>query len=154
VGTDEFASAVIERLGKISKTLGQAHYPRKRLNVTPAKPIHEPVQELVGVDVFVQARLKPHELAEQIKAVAIAPLELVMITNRGVQVWPQGAPETYCTDHWRCRIKAEADHVGELDNRQVLTLLNSLDLAGVDFVKTEHLYNFDGQPGFSMGQGQ
>ncbi len=154
VGTDDFASAVIERLGKTSTTLGEAHYPRKRLDVTPAKPAHQPEQELVGVDVFVQARLAPQELAEQIKRVDAAPLELMMITNRGVQVWPQGAPETYCTDHWRCRFKAEADHVGELDNRQVLNLLNSLDLAGIEFVKTEHLYNFDGQPGFSMGQGQ
>ena len=106
------------------------------------------------MDVFVQARVKPDELAAQINSLEIAPLELQMITNRGVQVWPNGAPETYCTDHWRCRFKADPDHVGELDNSQVLTLLNRLDLAGVDFVKTEHLYNFDGKPGFSMGQGQ
>ena len=26
--------------------------------------------------------------------------------------------------------------------------------AGIDFVKTEHLYTFDGVPGFSLGQGQ
>ena len=154
VGTDEFAAAVIERLGRTSKTLGQAHYPRKRLEVTPAKPVHEPEQELVGIDVFVQARLSPQALASQIKALDTLPLELMMITNRGVQVWPQGAPETYCTDHWRCRFKAEADSVGGLDNRQLLALLDRLDLAGIDFVKTEHLYNFDGQPGFSMGQGQ
>jgi isocitrate dehydrogenase len=26
--------------------------------------------------------------------------------------------------------------------------------AGFDFVKTENLYNFDGEPGFTLGQGQ
>jgi isocitrate dehydrogenase len=154
VGTDEFATAVIERLGKVSHTLGRAHYPRKRLNVTPVQPAHQPLQELVGVDVFVQSRVKADELASRICSTGSAPFELQMITNRGVQVWPNGAPEIYCTDHWRCRFKADADHVGEFENRQVLALLNQLDLAGVDFVKTEHLFNFDGKPGFSMGQGQ
>ena len=30
-----------------------------------------------------------------------------MITNRGTKVWPDGAPETFCTDHWRCRFTAD-----------------------------------------------
>jgi isocitrate dehydrogenase len=29
-----------------------------------------------------------------------------------------------------------------------------LDRSGIDYVKTEHLYTFDGKPGYSMGQGQ
>jgi isocitrate dehydrogenase len=33
-------------------------------------------------------------------------------------------------------------------------LLRLLAGRGVDFVKTEHLYTFDGGPGFSLGQGQ
>lgn len=36
----------------------------------------------------------------------------------------------------------------------ILELLGRLHRAGVDFVKTEHLYTFDGVPGFSLGQGQ
>ena len=34
-------------------------------------------------------------------------LKLQMITNRGVKVYPNGNPHTFCTDHWRCRFKFE-----------------------------------------------
>ena len=30
-------------------------------------------------------------------------LSLEMIANRGVKVWPDGSPETFCTDDFRCR---------------------------------------------------
>ena len=80
-------------------------------------------------------------------------LRLTMISNRGVKVWPEGMPETFCTDHWRCRFESAAP--GEAVTRsQVLSLLMRIGNAGFDFVKTEHLYTFDGVTGFSLGQGQ
>ncbi|MEM8885192.1 MAG: NADP-dependent isocitrate dehydrogenase, partial [Planctomycetota bacterium] len=80
-------------------------------------------------------------------------LQLQMITNRGVKVWPDGFPETFHTDHWRCRFqpKEEGRTVAHAD---VVTLLARLADAGADFIKTEHLCTFDGTPGFSLGQGQ
>jgi len=36
----------------------------------------------------------------------------------------------------------------------VVELLQKLTNDGVDFVKTEHLFTFDGEPGYSLGQGQ
>ena len=78
-------------------------------------------------------------------------LELVMITNRGTKVWPEGLSETFCTDHWRCRFTARN---GGVSQDQVISLLKRVDEAGLNFVKTEHLYLFDGQPGYSLGQGQ
>ena len=45
----------------------------------------------------------PDILAENLKKAEGDGLELLMITNRGVKVWPEGLPETFCTDHWRCR---------------------------------------------------
>lgn len=36
----------------------------------------------------------------------------------------------------------------------VIDLLRRLAATGVDFIKTEHLYLFDGQAGFSLGPGQ
>jgi isocitrate dehydrogenase len=76
-----------------------------------------------------------------------------MISNRGVKVWPQGMPETFCTDHWRCRFLADGAG-GTATPAQVLALLGRVAAAGLEFVKTEHLYTFDGVPGFSLGQGQ
>jgi isocitrate dehydrogenase len=67
-----------------------------------------------------------------------------------VKVWPQGLPETFKTDHWRCRFMGE----GVRKNSDVVDLLSRIEGAGIDFVKTEQLYEFDGKPGYSLGQGQ
>lgn len=76
-----------------------------------------------------------------------------MITNRGVKVWPRGLPETFLTDHWRCRFQPEGEN-REITHRDVIELLTGLEAAGIDFIKTEHLCAFDGVPAFSLGQGQ
>jgi isocitrate dehydrogenase len=89
----------------------------------------------------------------QLKASNTAALQLQMITNRGVKVWPGGFPETFCTDHWRCRFVA-ATAGGEIAQRDIVTLLGALTEAGVDVIKTENLGTFDGVKGFGLGQGR
>ncbi|MCB0055374.1 MAG: hypothetical protein KDE45_00025, partial [Caldilineaceae bacterium] len=74
------------------------------------------------------------------------------ITNRGVKVWPNGLPETFKTDHWRCRFQKRDG--APVERRQVVALLGRLVDRGVDVIKTENLYTFDGVQGFSLGQGQ
>jgi len=77
---------------------------------------------------------------------------LQLITNRGVKVWPNGLPETFCTDHWRARFQSAEP--GATSRGDVLDLLHRLDKAGLDFIKTEGLYRFDGELGYSLAQGQ
>jgi isocitrate dehydrogenase len=149
VGTQAFADAVIARLGKEPETLTPVRYPSQpRTMKVEASP--RPAQEkaVVGVDVFVQHRGTPEALAAQLPSTD--RLSLQMITNRGVKVWPQGQPDTFCTDHWRCRYLA-SDPIGHAD---ILALMHRLCQAEIDFVKTEHLCTFDGKPGYSLGQGQ
>jgi isocitrate dehydrogenase len=75
-----------------------------------------------------------------------------MMSNRGVKVWPGGHAETFCSDHWRCRfLSGKSD--GSLSHDQIVALLNRVASAGFDFIKTENLYNFDGERGFSLDQG-
>ena len=75
-----------------------------------------------------------------------------MITNRGVKVFPDGLPENFCTDHWWCRfVRSDG---GPTDSSEVLDLLGGLDSGGYDVVKTEHLYTFDGERAYSLGQGE
>ena len=76
-----------------------------------------------------------------------------MITNRGVKVWPQGFPETFCTDHWRCRFVAKEDG-GTIGHEVIVELLSRLTRAGIDVIKTETLCTFDGERGYALGQGQ
>ena len=108
---------------------------------------------MVGVDVFVDDTDKdPEEVAKRLKAIEANDLELLMITNRGVKVWPNGFDETYCTNHWRCRFMLKDNSaIGKADILAVLT--NALKV-NVDVIKTENLYEFDGKTGYSLGQGQ
>lgn len=153
VGTRAFADAVIARLGQKPKHLPVADLSQAR-PIALHRPVRQPPAEkrLVGVDVFVQSALSPDALAEQLTAAADGLVELQMITNRGVKVWPQGMPETFCTDHWRCRFQPRPGK--QFNKAMQLDLLSRLNMAGIDWVKTEQLYLFDGEPGFSMGQGQ
>jgi isocitrate dehydrogenase len=117
--------------------------------------IHPPAKkELIGVDVFLHHHDRDAEaLGNTLQQVNGGGVKLVMISNRGQKVWPQGLPETFCTDHWRCRFMAEAE--GTLvTHGQVIELLQRVAAAGFDFIKTENLYVFDGEKGFSLGQGQ
>lgn len=163
VGTQGFARAVIERLGKLPRKLkpvevGEVSDPI-RIELKPTTPINK---ELVGIDVFIdwdEAKRDPNVLGEQLQAVAGTDLQLKMITNRGVKVFPNGLPETFCTDHWRCRFVAQ-DYQGRdtggvpVAYRQILDLMERLHQTGLNFIKTENLYEMDGRRAYSLGQGE
>jgi isocitrate dehydrogenase len=154
VGTQEFAAEVIARLGQRPATLRAADYAQKpKMKLPTWKPRPPAKKELVGIDVFVAAQgIAPDALATSLKKHVADGYELAMITNRGVKVWPQGLPETFLTDHWRCRFMAKPGTL--LSHEAIAELLGRLAGAGIDFIKTEHLCTFDGEPGYSLGQGQ
>ncbi|WP_205478407.1 NADP-dependent isocitrate dehydrogenase [Sphingomonas arenae] len=153
VGTRAFADAVIARLGEEPRRFKPVRASSAVVPVYAPKPAPKADKQMVGVDVFVHFDGTTDALVQRVEAAAGNPLlRLQMITNRGVKVWPNGLPETSCTDHWRCRFICRE---GACFNRvMMLELLRHLHYAGVDFVKTEGLYTFDGEPGFSLGQGQ
>ncbi len=156
VGTRAFAGAVIERLGQAPEQLERVAYQRgASLPVAAPAPRPRAAKERRGVDVFVAwdaAARDPEILASELRrAEADNGLRLVMITNRGQKVWPNGAPETFCTDHWRCRFERAS---GAVQAREVFELLGRIDEVGHDVIKTEHLFTFDGVQGYSRGQGQ
>jgi isocitrate dehydrogenase len=153
VGTQAFAAAVVERLGAAPARLKPAAFTGGPV-IIPAPPQRPPARkELVGIDVFLHYGERDAEkLGKRVAALGTSELSLSMITNRGVKVYPDGFPETFCTDHWRCRFQAAAGKT--VDPRQLLELLARVREAGLDWVKVENLYRFDGEAGFSMGQGQ
>ncbi len=155
VGTEQFADAVIERLGQLPDRLRPVKYGPASPQPMVATPQRNPSparKELVGIDVFFNWRgTQPEELAGLLQPLATTGLQLALITNRGVKVWPGGFPETFRTDHWRGRFMAQG---GLATHHEIVELLGRLAGGGLDFIKTEHLYNFDGQPGYSLGQGQ
>jgi isocitrate dehydrogenase len=155
LGTQAFARAIIDRLG--AATPSSTHclaWPDPK--ALPLAPRRAQAKTLVGVDVFIDhddGERNAQRLGERIEAITQhSGLRLSLITNRGVKVYPNGFPETTCTDHWRCRFKGLDER--PITHRQVLALLERFEAANVDLIKTENLYLFDGEPGFSMGQGE
>lgn len=155
VGTREFAHEVVLRLGAAPATLRLRPLALPELPpLPPSAPPAPGVKDMVGVDVFLDWRGADAEaLAEKIRGVDLHGFALMMITNRGVKVWPNGLPETTCVDHWRCRFMI-SNGTDQTDHLGILGLLGNLARAGLDFVKTEHLCTFNDEPGFSLGQGQ
>jgi isocitrate dehydrogenase len=162
--TEQFSQAVIERLGGTPAKLKAIRYASstavKALAVIARKqPLKTaPKKGLVGVDIFLHVReVSSDTLAGQVVAsLDDAPFRLKMITNRGVKVWPDGFPETFCTDHWRCRFMG-VDRDGapqESTHDAIIALLVKIRSTGLDFIKMENLCTFDGEPGFGLGQGQ
>jgi isocitrate dehydrogenase len=154
VGTKEFADAVISNLGKTPKLFQVVSYAGAGALQLPSYKRKKPAEKkLVGVDLFVHwTGSDPNELAQKIKTIETKEASLSMITNRGIKVWPDGFSETFCTDHWRCRFKASA--YDELTKETIVSLLTNAIGASIDTIKTENLYEFDGIPRFSVGQGQ
>lgn len=153
VGTSEFADAVIERLGQEPLHLKASRSENKPIALRPYIRKSAAKKELKGIDVFIHRELNdPEEMGGRLMQINAGDLKLTMITNRGIKVWPEGLKETFCTDHWRCRFKPQTDR--NLTQNEILHLLAQVTETGFEIIKTENLYNFDGQPGYSLGQGQ
>ena len=154
VGTQAFTKALIARLGKKPEGLPVC----SPLSNTPIsipryqrKTFHK--KELLGVDLFVDWQGDESGLlANRLKAIEPKGVQLSMITNRGIKVWPNGFDETFCTDHWRCRF--ESTNNKPIVKQQIIELLQNAEAQNIDTIKTENLYAFDGKPAFSLGQGQ
>ncbi len=156
LGTKEFAQAVCDRMGETPETLKKTERSAKAMKIpatTHAK--HRGDKKLVGVDAFIdwsEGDRSPDMLGDALNR-ASDFWKLKMITNRGVKVYPDGAPETFLTDHWRCRfLPRDAD--ADVTNRHIVNLLADLDEHDHDVIKTENLYEFNGRRGYSLGQGE
>lgn len=154
VGTKEFANAVIEHLGRTPRQLKPfGKLKKKQINIPDYVRPKASTKVLDGVDIFVHwSGNRADLLAEILQKANTEDLELVMITNRGVNVWPDGFEETFCTDHWRCRFQSSQST--PLTNESIIDLLHSCFSKNIDVIKTENLYRFDGNRGYSLGQGQ
>jgi len=156
VGTKEFAQAVVANLGKKPATLKEVVYGKgsKQDFTASASAKASPTKGTVGIDVYLDwSGTDAAQLSEKLNAASKGELKLQMITNRGVQVWPQGFPETFLSDHWRCRFVATKEK-GAVTHAEIALLITRLAEAKFDFVKTNTLFTFDGQAGYSMSQGE
>ena len=154
VGTKEFTNAIINRLGQKPNVLNSVAYQGFSMKPFVRKTKQNIEKKLVGVDIFFDWQGNdPNILAEIIESLENKKLFLKMITNRGVKVWPDGLPETFCVDHWRIRFISvnPSETISHID---VIQLLKQIESKGLDFIKMENLYTFNGERGYSLGQGE
>ena len=95
---------------------------------------------------------KPDDLAALVKPCLTANIDLHIISNRGVKVWPDGAAETFCTDNWRLRFLGKGG--ATVKTSEVVELLSKLNAADMNFTNALMLHSFDGADGFTKAQGE
>ena len=153
VGTKEFGDAVIARLGERPQHLQPVAYDRTAHMELAARAAGAPAKKVrVGVDVFLdEPGGHPDRIAERLAKLSVPGTKLTTISNRGTKVWPNGNPDTYWSDHWSCRFEGDGEPFAA---EYVVKLLQAAGEAGFEVIKSEGLYTFDGQRGYSLAQGE
>lgn len=151
VGTKEFANAVAKFLGQKPQKLHPVSYKStEKLKALASKAPSVEKRSCIGVDISLYSKVPPEVLQKKLASVG-APLSLKLISNRGAKIWPEGQPETFCTDLFRARFTSKPKGQSISPDAILATLKALLD-EGFDVVKTENLYLYDGKPGFSTNE--
>jgi isocitrate dehydrogenase len=83
---------------------------------------------------------------------------LKTISNRGIAVYPGVDRDIFCSDHWSCRFVspdyATSEGSANIEKNLIIELLKNINNAGLDFIKTENIYNFSGARAYSLAQGE
>ncbi len=154
VGSQDFTKAVIERLGSVPETLAVQKYAAGSgaMVMPPLKPVVQEKIERVGVDLNLTWYGTADELAAKVQACVNDNLALQMISNRGVKVWPNGQPDTFCADNYRLRFMGVDGST--VKTSQVIALMDRMNKADMNFTKSVMLNMFDGKAGFTKAQGE
>lgn len=138
VGTKEFGQAVVDNLGQVPQQFKPAHFGApKHLHKShqSKKDAGKGHKKIVGVDIFFDWTENVDKLHKKLAPLQTDALKLAAIFNRGVQVWPENAPETLCIDSWRCRFTTQQG-----SHKDIVALLDRL--SALDFTHIEVLYDF------------
>lgn len=156
VGTKEFADAVIERMGQKPSQFKAVEYKAAKKDTSKNKMsiVPNPKRELVGVDVFFcYGNKSVEECGKLLKGIEGDGLTLANLSNKGLKVWPDADTSgMHLTDQHRARFRTAKDKT--ITNAAIVALLARAQEQGIDFTHIENLYQFDGQLGFSLGQGE
>jgi isocitrate dehydrogenase len=158
LGTNDFAKEVVKRLGKMPQKFKPVEYKKAKDLCEQGSCVIIPCGEqkqLVGVDVFIQDRSQDvTALADKINKLTTGELQLQSISSRGLSVWPKrGSLIPIKDDTYNLRfVPNNSEKI--TTHSEIISLLNKLNSANIDFVKTENLQTYDGKLGFSLGQGE
>jgi isocitrate dehydrogenase len=154
VSTMGFAQGIVSNLSKVpGKSTFKGWTPPIKPEVNKVMVSKRTESETtVGMDFFVDSSLPPLKVAEVLKPKIPSNMNLVMISNRGTQVWPTGSTFTQCVNHYRCRVELK-DTKDKISESDVLKIAS--DIATVIRVcSLEMLLTKGGKKMYSLAQGQ
>lgn len=161
VGTQDFAKAVIARLGEAPKQFKPVYYPENvfsKIECYGGRPQPQSQKQLVGIDIFIDnpKDIPADVLAEKLKLASDNLLELICITSRGLKIWPNSSIDAPYLRHACCRFQSSHDvsALKSISGEQLIQLQKNCLSQGLEIIKTENLYTFDGKLGFTLAQGQ
>ncbi len=160
VGTKGFADAVIKRLGKKPTHFKPANYQadvETNIQCYGVRPAVVSKKVLVGVDIIIDnpKDVPAEEIAAKIAKVSNT-LQLIVITSRGLKIWPNSTIDAPYLRHCCCRFQSAKDTkaLKAVSQNDIIQLQSAINALGLDIIKTENLYTFDGELGFTLAQGQ
>ncbi len=165
LGTRDFVKAIAQRLGDKPTTIAPAPVPDQSApTYTPPRRPHANTllttfgavrSHVAGCDLYLDTTLTPTELAEHMeRASQDTPFRPTLISNRGTQVWPTGSVFTECVDYYRVRFELRPGVTpGQFGQAPAVALMDKI-AEKFTVCSYELLRTFDGQPGFSLAQGQ
>jgi len=166
--TDQYADVIISNLPAEAKEVSTNIPWEKpaRITLPPQKPSEHVMHQsprnkaeesVVGMDIFLDSDLQPKELVELIQSRVDPNLTIIMLSNRGTQVWPSASLFTECVNHYRCRVESK-DLAAQKPSDLISTLKNISNL-GEDngkfrIASVEMLLKIGEKRAYSLAQGQ
>jgi isocitrate dehydrogenase len=151
--TTAYCGEVIKNLGKRSDFWKTREY----------KPLHMPIvsrdpesvkatSKVVGVDVFIQSNLTANIIGKGLEEIVLElPIQLKMISNRGVKVYPSTGTSLDVVDLWSCRFIA--DEPTDCSDQLICRLLEKIGHS-YTWMHLEKLTFFGDRRGFTKAQGE
>lgn len=161
LGTKEFAEEIINNLGRKPKALkpapkyadfefGDGRIEQKKEDKKYVQPVNID-RKLVGVDIFVNIPGNGKDVVSKVKHIVDETKFLLkFISFSGMQVYPGNDSGQFIGDNWRCRFVSNES----INNASIIDLMRKIDESGIDCIKSENLYSFDGKNGFTLAQGE
>lgn len=155
LGTKEFGDAVIARLGQKPSKLTSVNYadaPAAKQENRSYEINTKEVKTLVGIDVFFQINSNSASgIAAKLEKLKL-PIPLQTVSAKGLKLWPSEQKFDVVSDHWCCRFMHKDSAI--VTHANISELMHVLAKDGYDFIKTENLYNFGDNKGYSLAQGE
>jgi isocitrate dehydrogenase len=159
LNTTQFAQAIIDNFGKSPKA-----NPKPILNDFAFVPTNSHISEnpmllgqqneihkIVGADFFVESNLQPDAIAQIVSKHETEDLKLIIISNRGTQVWPTGSVYTNLVNQFRLRFETDASKA--LSQGDIINLYSALS-KDFQISSVEILSMWGDKKAYSLAQGQ